>query len=185
MEGTVAASKGRGEGNDIGLGGHAGGSFDGGVETESLADDGVEVREGVELVHGRGGGGGRTELSAEGALGGRVAREGVEGPGGPGRRGLVACDEKGGDLVQDLFNGELLRGGRGARGHRVLVRACVRGRIRVRVRVCPDEEAEEVLVCGLFEGGSASRGGLFPDGVLLLANELETDTAHSLVGLGD
>jgi hypothetical protein len=85
---------------------------DRGVQTEGLADDGVEQRELVERGEvggverrGAGGGGGEREAAAFGAEGGLEGgvlggAELEEDPGHEGRGGFVPCEDEGGDLCR-------------------------------------------------------------------------------------
>ena len=53
MEDTVAPHERFRQWNDVCLSGHAGGTVDGRVQPECFTDDGIEVLEGVEVVHRR------------------------------------------------------------------------------------------------------------------------------------
>jgi hypothetical protein len=71
------------------------------------------------------------------------------------------------DLVEDLLEAELLLG----------------GEVLVHVRL--DEKTEQVFVLAFLEPRSPTGGLLLQDGLLLLADELETDAAHRLPGPGE
>ena len=126
----------------------------------------------------------RGEFLAELGLDLGIAGEGVERPCGRGRGCLVALtrmkvrrgssrssgmltrDQEGRNLVEDLFNAELL----------------LRGNVLVHVRL--DEETEQVLVLSLLEGSAPTRRFLLQDCLLLLTDELEADSSHGLLGYG-
>jgi hypothetical protein len=80
---------------------------------------------------------------------------------------LLTRYQEGRNLVEDLFNAELLL------------------RREVLVHVCLDEQTEQVLVLALLERSSPTGCFLLEDCLLLLTHELETDSSHGLLGLGD
>jgi len=77
------------ERDDVGLGGHADGAVDGGVQEGRFADDGVEVLEGDEIVHRGRVMWGCPEFFAQLGLDFRMAGESDERPCGRGRGRLV------------------------------------------------------------------------------------------------
>ena len=90
MEDTIAPHERFREWDDIGLRGLSDGTVDGRVQPERLTDDGVEVLEGVEVVHRRRVVRERPEFLAELGLDPGIPGEGVERPCGRGRGRFVA-----------------------------------------------------------------------------------------------
>jgi len=76
--------------DDVGLSGHADGAVDGRVQPEGFADDGVEVLEGVEIVHRGRVVRERAEFLAQLGLDCGLAGESEERPCGRGRGSFVA-----------------------------------------------------------------------------------------------
>jgi len=134
VEDSIAAHERLGEWYDVGLSGHSEGGVQGRVQPEPFADDGVEVLEGVEVVHRRRVVRERPEFFAQFGLDFRVTGETEERPCGRRRDRFVAlkriwlrvrngqytffarsgamltltCNQERRNLVEGLLNGELL-----------------------------------------------------------------------------
>ena len=80
---------------------------------------------------------------------------------------VLTCYQEGRNLVEDLFNAELLL------------------RRDVLVHVCFDEQAEQVLVLSLLERSSPTGCFLLQDCLLLLMHEPEADSAHGFLRFVD
>ena len=90
MEDPITAHERLGEWYDVGLSGHADGAVHGREQPERFAHDGVEVLEGVEIIHRRRVVRERPEFFAQFSLDFRVRGESEERPCGRGRGRFVA-----------------------------------------------------------------------------------------------